>query len=118
MQKEAIQRAETLFRHVATTYFENQPSSSGPGTETSDPTGQATTSSDADGWLASLCSVNLDEEPMLTAALGPKELFEEELDRYIKFEGGWGELGKPLAWWKVRHSVMILQVRLRLSVYC
>jgi hypothetical protein len=55
---------------------------------------------------------------MPTAALGPKELFEEELDRYIKFEGGRGELGKPLAWWKVRHSVMILRVRLRLSVYC
>jgi len=82
-------------RHVATTYHENPPT---PSDVT--PATQPSSSGNNGGFLASMLQVEVaDVAP--TTAQSPSEQFADELRRYLRFEGGLGEILNPLGWWKV-----------------
>ncbi len=89
------EKAETMFRHVALSYFNSRPSSST--TDKPPPSDKPNVS--ANGFLSQLCSINvtsIPEVPQETEAT-----LEEEIYRYLKFEGGVGDVNQPLVWWKV-----------------
>jgi hypothetical protein len=96
-----------LFRHVALTYFENQlavvPESSGT-TTTEGPQPAA-----KQGWMADILDFTTDDVPAEMKT--PREEFEDEVNRYLKYEGGKGDPEKPLAWWKVRSLFTLSRVQ-------
>lgn len=97
-QQNAIERVETLFTHVAQTYYDNPlPSDAAPEMAASS-SASGPSISKGDAWLAQICDFELD---IATPELQSKDQLKEEIQRYFKFEGGRGELQNPLAWWKV-----------------
>jgi len=100
-QNEAITKAETLFRHVADTYFTRaQESLAMSAQATTHSTSSTLEPSTASGLLSAACHVTVALAPTTTASL--HEAFKEELNQYLKkFEGGRGNLADPLGWWKV-----------------
>ncbi|KJA13696.1 hypothetical protein HYPSUDRAFT_92664 [Hypholoma sublateritium FD-334 SS-4] len=112
-QKEAVGKAEDLFRYVATTYFDDlqrsvadiatagNPSVNplGVGAEVAGPA----SSNMSDGWLAGILKFDMVQTTVSVAAT-PKELFDDEIRRYLKFEGGRGSIFDPLGWWKAHEA--------------
>jgi hAT family C-terminal dimerisation region len=99
-QSDAIEKAETLFRHVAQVYFEDEATSQ----ETSNPTAVPSTTTGQTGYLASICDVRVPQR--VATASSPQDRFRAEVKRYLEFEGGLGDLLDPLAWWKVIRLVL------------
>jgi len=93
--QEAVDKATTLLHHVATTYHENNPT-----LPDVTPATQSSSSGNDGGFLSSMLHVEVaDVAP--TTAQSPDEWFSNELRCYLRFEGGRGEMLKPLDWWKV-----------------
>jgi hypothetical protein len=44
-----------------------------------------------------------------TNAQTPDEKFADELRRYLKFEGGLGEISDPLGWWRVCSYCIVMK---------
>jgi hypothetical protein len=101
-RQEEVDKVTTLFRHVATTYHENTPVSSDVTPATPEPS----SSSYGTGFLVSMLQVDVTDMVLTNAAQTPHERFEDELRRYLRFEGGRGEVSNPLGWWKVRPSLV------------
>ena len=110
-QKEAVSKAEELFRYVATAYFDElqkpvaalTAAADSSASSTSRLTAQVITPSSttmSDGWLAGILSFNMVQTSVSVAAT-PRELFEDEVRRYLLFEGGRGTIFDALGWWKV-----------------
>ena len=99
-QSDAIEKAETLFRHVAQVYFKDEATSQ----ETSNPTAAPSTTTGQTGYLASICDVRVPQRVAMASSL--QDRFQAEVKRYLEFEGGLGDLLNPLAWWKVIRLVL------------
>ena len=86
-----------MFHHVTLTYFKNQmaviPESS------SMSTAAGPQPSAKPGWMANILDFTTDDVP--TEMKTPHEEFDDEVNRYLKYEGGKGNPEEPLAWWKV-----------------
>lgn len=102
--QEAVDKAATLFHHVATTYHKNSPPEADTDS-TSAAAGSAPSPSKNDGgFLASMLQVEVANITPNTNET-PEEKFADEVRRYLRFEGGRGEIMNPLGWWKVLPSV-------------
>jgi len=99
-QLDAIEKAKTLFHHVAQVYFEDEATSQ----ETSNPTAVPSTMTGQTGYLASICDVRVPQR--VATASSPQDRFRAEVKWYLEFEGGLGDLLDPLAWWKVIRLVL------------
>ena len=99
-QSDAIEKAETLFRHVVQVYFKDETTSQ----ETSNPTAVPSTTTGQTGYLASICDVRVPQR--VATASSPQDRFRAEVKRYLEFEGGLRDLLDPLAWWKVIRLVL------------
>lgn len=107
-QEEAVQKAETLFRHVAETYFDTGINdASNPTSESESPAvddapkvTEPGPESDGNTWLKDLIKFEIPHTPLVAG--NPRELFDEEVRRYLAFGGGCGSYeDNPLLWWKV-----------------
>ncbi|KAF9552914.1 hypothetical protein CPC08DRAFT_646303, partial [Agrocybe pediades] len=98
-QRDAVSKAETLFRHVAATYIKDEVSEPTP-TQSDDNAFREAAASSAGGVLSSILDFEIDDI-VVPATMTPKEMFEDELRRYLRFEGGRGNAMNPLVWWKV-----------------
>jgi hypothetical protein len=96
VQKAAVEKAKTLFTHVAQTYYENPPTVKS--TPSMAPTTAQQDHKSASTWLNSICAFEVAEVPVAEAS---QDRLQDELRRYFKFEGGRGEISNPLGWWKV-----------------
>lgn len=112
-QKEAIEKAETLFRHVAETYFDANNDSKFPNDQ--DSVIESTTPSEkkniGDEWFDECVMFDIPETPQI--ARNSKEVFQEEVQRYLGYSGGCGQHdANPLIWWKVRtfFSFLLLSI--------
>jgi hypothetical protein len=97
-KKDAIDKAEVLFTHVAEDYFKQKPPEE-PSSTSLATSSSASVASGATSALLRACSFTLP-----AGAHGPdhaKEDLKAEIRRYLGFEGGLGDLQNPLAWWKV-----------------
>ncbi|KAF8161992.1 ribonuclease H-like domain-containing protein, partial [Pholiota molesta] len=119
-QQDVVEKAETLFRHVATAYYDQQTTS--PPENEADPSTalpqnkSSATANVSDGWITGILTFDLVQAPTVAAA-SPKERFEDELRRYLKFEGGRGQILDPLAWWKVRDYLLLFEIRYLQAVF-
>ena len=100
-QQEAVDKAETLLRYVAQSYHEKRPFESTQNTNITP--SQPSSSTMSNGWFEEMLNFDLSAVPASVSAT-PQELLNEEIRRYLKFEGGRGEILNPLAWWKVIFS--------------
>lgn len=102
-RQEAVDKAAMLFRHVATTYHKNSPTP-----PDAIPVSQPDpSSSNSGGFLASMLQVEVADVAPATSQK-PDEKFADEVQRYLKFEGGRSEMSNPLAWWKVGNHPYLL----------
>ena len=104
--QEAVERAATLFRHVAETYFEDSAANSAL---TADPVSLTHANEEASrGFLEELLAFDFNIDA--STSLSPRALFDDEIRRYLAFEGGRGTYLDPLGWWKV--SVLLFNVNM------
>ncbi|KAH7870481.1 uncharacterized protein C8R40DRAFT_639107 [Lentinula edodes] len=96
-------KAETMFRHVALDYFQEQLTSPTP-----DQSSLNKPKPPANGFLSQMCAVDLSFIP--TSPRATQADLEDEISRYLRFEGGVGKTQEPLEWWQVR-SIMPLHFR-------
>ncbi|KAF4612503.1 hypothetical protein D9613_012755 [Agrocybe pediades] len=101
-QQHEVDKAKALFRHVATLYHREQPEPSQRDTANDPlPSQQPSTSNnDHDDFLDSMLRVEI-AHTIQADAQTPEEKFEDELRRYLRFEGGLGDKKDPLGWWKI-----------------
>lgn len=92
-ERAAVERAETLFIYVAQQYDNLPPLN---GVELAAPSLAGGTA--AGSWLSDVCDFDIAVLP----AEQSKDRLQEEIRRYLKFEGGRGDLANPLSWYKVR----------------
>ena len=88
-----------MFCHVAQTYFENQMAIVSESSSMTTPVGPQP--SGKQGWMADILDFTTDDVPAEMKT--PCEEFEDEVNRYLKYEGGKGNPKEPLTWWKVRN---------------
>ncbi|CAA7264626.1 unnamed protein product [Cyclocybe aegerita] len=91
-------RVEALLHHVAETYKEEHPAQNNH-EDTSTFTGLKSLAARSRDILEDICDVDIPEATKITSQ---QTALEDEIKRYIKFEGGKGNLYDPLAWWKAR----------------
>ncbi|KAF8914286.1 hypothetical protein CPB84DRAFT_1841013 [Gymnopilus junonius] len=102
-QNNEVDKAEVLFRQVTTTYFEDAPKSASTENSSSDSQDQPPTKATkaSESWLVSIFDFDMTEAAKpATITATPKELFKDEIKRYLRFEGGRGDPMDPLTWWK------------------
>ena len=97
-QQDAWEKAEAIFRHVAQTYSEEQPEPEDTNNSATMQKSAAPSNSFLSGMLA------FDMDPIVSSPR-QKETIEQEVARYLRFEGSKGE--DPLPWWKVCLIAMI-----------
>lgn len=83
-----------MFQHVALTYFNENLTSATP-----DEPLPGKQKAPVNGFLNQMCSVNVSSIPASPAAT--KADLDQEILRYLKFEGGVPNAQEPLEWWKV-----------------
>jgi hypothetical protein len=102
--QDAVDKATMLFRHVATSYHENDPTP----LDVIPASQPDSSSSNSGGFLASMLEVEVaDVAPAISQK--PDEKFADEVQHYLKFEGGRGKMSNPLAWWKVGNHPYLLR---------
>ena len=98
---EMVEKAEALLTHVAETYLEKATPSSTtlvPSTHTN-----ATSESmpvKSSSFMDDACVVKVVGVQVSETTSTPLELLADEIKHYTEFQGGKGDLQKPLAWWK------------------
>ncbi|KAF4611808.1 hypothetical protein D9613_004630 [Agrocybe pediades] len=83
---------------IAATYIKDEVSEPTP-TQSDDNAFREAAASSAGGVLSSILDFEIDDI-VVPATMTPKEMFEDELRRYLRFEGGRGNAMNPLVWWK------------------
>jgi hypothetical protein len=94
-------RAEVLFRHVAETYHANLTAESTTAEATVGGKPQQAPSQGDNSWLHDICDVDVPDVTSDSQKSAAEKL-QDEIRRYLRFEGGKGEINNPLLWWKVR----------------
>ena len=109
-QDEAVEKAETLFRHVADSYFETEQvdSSRAKSANVQDSANAREAalltekSNVGRDWLKNVVEFDIPEVSKADVD-NPRNIFEEELRWYLRYEGGRGKSEEnPLDWWWVR----------------
>lgn len=100
-QRDAVEKAELLFTHVARAYYDNKPASNttSKGTEAK----KASRIPEPIDCLADICDFEVETAPVVES----ENQLQDELRRYFKFEGGCTSLAASLAWWKVSWPISI-----------
>ncbi|KDR74580.1 hypothetical protein GALMADRAFT_71005, partial [Galerina marginata CBS 339.88] len=112
-RQDAVDKAATLFRHVAGTYHEKSPAEVDPIATNS----SSGTSTNEGGFLASMLQAHI-AEVAPKASETPQEKLADEIQRYLRFEGGVGEVANPLGWWKVHAAAFPTIARMARDYLC
>ena len=96
-QRDAVEKAELLFAHVACIYYNNTPVSDTASKLTEAKNTSHTSRSDPIDCLADICDFEVVTAPVAES----EDRLQDELRQYFKFEGGRTSLAASLAWWKV-----------------
>jgi hypothetical protein len=95
-----IARVEVIVQEIANQYLEDSEKQQEP-TSQQPPPASASKSLGGHDSLIDMFDVDV-EVPAAGAPQSPQEQLKSELKRYFAFEGGKGDPGNPLGWWKVR----------------
>ncbi|KAA1473697.1 hypothetical protein DENSPDRAFT_756256, partial [Dentipellis sp. KUC8613] len=95
---DASAQAEVLLEHVAEVYHHERQVSVPRNDGSAANSVPKPADNEADNWLLSVCSFDV---PLAPTPADESQAWKDEVRRYIKFEGGRGELQDPLGWWKV-----------------